>query len=297
MNCRDLERLLERYVAGELPLSDREAAHGHVDACAGCRDLVQLARIAYEPANPAEAEPPPGLVADVLSRTAGSSCTAAERALCDYVDRELPGERRRGVAAHLGACPECSSLAGALARLSTDLPRLAEIDPGERFVHSVLAATLPAHVRLRRWWQQTWPRWVQRPRFAVEAAYVSTLILVLIFSVPGSPLQAMPGQAAELARTAPVRTISDPWGRLEEALGGKLDEFVSSEGTEAVIESWRGTLDLGTRVARRSVELGEQAYSWTSSELRTFWERLASVLERAGETSSPADPDPDEEKS
>lgn len=298
MNCRDFELRLESYLAEDLPATERDSAARHLRRCRDCKDLLDLALIAFEPAAAEATAPPADLVASVLSETVGSSCLACERLLCDYADQHLPDDHRALVTAHLDSCGECRDVAGALASLASDLPRLAEIEPDELFVDAVLAATLPLRVRLRRWWRVTWPRWVVRPRFAAEAAYVTTLILVLIFSVPGSPLQAMPGQAVELARRGtPARTISDPWGRLEAAIGPRVETLATSEGARAVADSWRTTVELGASAVSRSVELGERAYDWASGEFRTFWDRLASVLERAGETPSPADPDSDEEKS
>lgn len=287
MTCRDFEQLLETYLAGRLESGRSESAERHLRDCTDCSDLLELARIAFEPTDPSAAEPPPDLIADVLRATAGSSCLAAERVLGDYVDRTLSDQRSALVEMHLAGCSDCRGLTGALVALRVDLPRLAEIQPDSRFVDAVLAATLPWHVRLRRWWQSHWPRWVERPRFAAEAAYISTLVLVLIFSTPGSPLEAMPRHAVELARrTAPTQAISDPWGRFEATVAPTLEALKNSEGTRAVYGSWRTTFELGT-----------QAYGWTSGQIRTFWHRLASVLERAEETPSSADQDSDEEKS
>ncbi len=298
MNCRDFEQILESYLAGELGSGDLDSADRHLRNCDICTDLLALARIAHEPSDRATARPPRELLIEVLRQTTGSSCTAAERMLCDYADRRLADELAELVAGHLDGCDECRGLAGALTALSVDLPRLAEIQPDSGFVDSVLAATLPLQVRLRRWWQRSWPRWVERPRFAAEAAYVTTLVLVLIFSVPGSPLEAMPRQAVEMARrTAPTTTVGDPWGRLEAAILPKLRTLKEAEGTRAVFDSWRTTVELGSRGVDRSLEIGGEALSWASTEIRTLWDALASVLERADETPSSADQDPDEETS
>lgn len=297
MNCRDLQLVLESYLAGALGPDEAESAERHLRECAECCELLELARIAFQPTDPAAARPPEDLLPDVLRATVGSRCLAAEGALCDYVDTDLSEARAELVEAHLSGCADCRALVGALSALSVDLPRLAEIQPDSGFIDAVLVATLPWNIRLRRWWQQSWPRWLVRPRFAAEAAYVTTLILVLVFSVPGSPLEAMPGQVVELARRSATSPISDPWSRLEGAIGSRLDQLKSTEGTRAVLASWRATVEAGSSAASRSVGVGTSAWEWASKQVRTIWGRLASVLERAGETPSPASEDSDEEKS
>ncbi len=292
MKCSELERVLDAYLGGGLEAARRRAVKRHLRGCEACADLVEVGRIAFVPADPAAAEPPEDLVASVLSRTSGSSCATAERRLPAWVDRRLDAEERRLVEAHLHDCGTCRTLGAVLRTLIDDLPLLAEIRPDPAFVDSVLAATLPLRVRLRRWWHRGWQRWVRRPRFAAEAAYATTLALVLIFSIPGSPLQAMPEQAVELARrSAPSSTFSDPWGRLEAAVAPRMNALKNAEGTRAIVGTWRSTLDLGSRTASRSVELGGQVYDWASEKFRTFRDGLASVLEKADDTDSSADQD------
>ncbi len=296
MNCRGFERLVESFLVGGLPPAETEAAGRHVRGCDRCGELLELARIALRPADPQAALPPPGLVAEVLARTAGAGCGAAERQLCDQIDGALAAQRAELVAAHLSRCSECRALAGALAALSDDLPRLAEIRPDGRFVEAVLAQTLPPHVRLRRWWRRQWPRWVARPRFAAEAAYVTTLIVALVVSTPGSPLAAMPGRAAEIARgVAPLEALGNPLPRLEAAVAPKLEALKSGRTTRTVVATWHGAVASGSRALERATGLGGDALGWVVQTTRTLRQWFASVLERAGETPSPAERDSDEE--
>jgi len=280
MTCRELERLLEGWLAETLPASERTACEEHLATCEACRDLVELAALA-DSAGALEASPPPDLVAGILERTSGATCARVREELVLLVDGELLGERRELVELHLGFCPDCRELRGVLEDLAGDLVLLAEVDPGPDFVESVLERTVRADrprslagaegvagagrdraaqvtpARLRRWWKTTWPALVRRPRFAWEAAYVLALVL--------TPLVAsadLPERAADLA------------GRAGRA------------GAVTVADVAQGFADRAGGVAEQAECLGESA----DAELRTFQKRVASSLER-GRNDGPDDPD------
>jgi hypothetical protein len=84
------------------------------------------------------------------------------------------------------------------------------IDPGPAFTARVLAATSRAAAEPSPWWRRQWQALVQRPRFALEAAYVLTVILMLL---AGNPLAAV-SRTAERAeplveRLAPAARALD----------------------------------------------------------------------------------------
>jgi predicted anti-sigma-YlaC factor YlaD len=284
MNCRELEERLERLVAGELPEAERRHCAEHLTDCSECRELEVLARLA---------EPPIDMVHEVLERTAVGACTAAHELLCDRTDGHLTGVDSELVEGHLQGCAECRELASALEALAIDLPQLANLSPGEAFLGAVMRRTLPWRVLMRRWWARAWPRWVQRPRFAMEAAYVATLVLVLIFATPGSPLEAMPLRAVELARTPPTSRLGEPVSQLRARVSAGLDAVRESEATGAVLGSWARTIELTSRAADRSMELADGV----EEKIRTLWEQAASLLQRADENPSTADEQTDEETS
>jgi hypothetical protein len=100
------------------------------------------------------------------------------------------------LAQHLDSCEPCAAVAAAVSQLEEDLPRLCEIEPDPWFTRDVMRATLgrdrPAEgrVRARRmlasagaWLREWWSSVVQRPRFALEAAYVLSMALLLAFRV------------------------------------------------------------------------------------------------------------------
>ena len=273
MDCRELEERLEALLDGELDEGERRRCARHLELCPGCRDLAEpLAAVA----------PPEDLLEAVLASTSGSPCGRAESLLCGWLDDELDEVDRALLGAHANSCSDCRALAVAIRRLAVDLPRLAELRPDPGFVEAVLAATLPVRVRLRRWWAAAWPRWVRRPRFASEAAFVGTLALVLVFATPGSPLEAVPAQALGLAKT-------DPAARLEarlEAPAAKIEERFASHVRaplsrryarfEAAAGTWIDAAEANGRTALATVR------QW----IGTSRDRLASLMGSADEQDS-----------
>ncbi len=159
-------------------------------------------------------------VGGVLGRTTGQACGRAVEQLGDLMDDRLTGIDRQLVQAHLENCTDCRQLAVTLGWLTPLLPQMAEIDPGPAFMAGVLERTSQAprpvvyaeHPtglaglmdRVGRWWGEQ----ILRPDFAMQAAYVATVVLVLLTVTPGSPLRGVPGQALEVVtagpQTAPV---------------------------------------------------------------------------------------------
>ena len=154
-------------------------------------------------------------VGGVLGRTSGGACGRAVEQLSDLVDDRLQGVDRQLVQAHLEHCQDCRQVAVTMGWLNPLLPQMAEIDPGPEFLAGVLARTSlaarprvhsehPAGLagvmdRVGRWWEKQ----IIRPEFALQAAYVATVVLVLLTSLPGSPLRGVPGQALEVVTAGP----------------------------------------------------------------------------------------------
>lgn len=266
MDCRELEDRLEALLDGVLSELERRRCERHIEGCRPCRELA-------EPLAGAAA-PPDGLLEAVMARTSGPACDRAEALLGGWMDGELVGAERALMAEHLDACAGCRSLAAALERLARELPRLAELRPGPGFVEAVLRATLPARVRLRRWWAAAWPRWVRRPRFASETAFVATTILLLVGIVPGSPLAALPSRALDLARGNPANRLEAPMAALEEGLDGRLKQPLIAGATAA---------------ARAADETSQTLASKMGDWFGTSSERLASLFASADDKASDAD--------
>lgn len=159
MDCTRCEELLLEKAEGRLEPAGLSRVEGHLAACPRCR---QLACLLEDEANGTLAVPV-GLAEGVLART---------------IDRD--------------------GIACALHRLARELPELASVDVDERFTAEVMAAT--ARAQRRRPAQRAaalWRALVQRPRFALEGAYVFGVAAFLLVGLPGAPLAAVPRNAIE----------------------------------------------------------------------------------------------------
>lgn len=264
MNCAELEALLEELAAGALDEGRQTACETHLLGCERCAGLAELATVPVAAGVDGEA----GLAADILRRTSGGACDSAEEMLATRGETPLPAAENSLLAVHLTHCDGCRALDRALAALERDLPTLCELSPGPAFVARVMAASLPLGTRLRRWGQRAWPRWVRRPRFALEMAYALTALFVVLFNIPGTPLAAMPRQAIDLARTSPLEALEEP------VRDGLL--------------AWEGS---STRQRLRA--------RWDATErgVRTFLDGAASWWENATEDSSSRQSESTEESS
>jgi hypothetical protein len=252
VSCREFERALDEVLAtgaGSAGVENPElwrSLEGHVADCADCAELLELARLP----RPVAAEVAEG----AITRTSGSACRQAEAGLNQYAVGESSGADSALLAVHLEHCRACAGLVEELELLSADLPRLARVQPETSLVAGVLRRTLPWPVRARRWWAATWPVLVRRPRFAVEFSFALTLVLVVIFGTPGSPLQAMPERAVGLVR-------SDSFERLEawpEAAQGEITSRLLSTGAEGK----RWALGLMTSGRTQFGTIRDEVASW-----------------------------------
>jgi hypothetical protein len=148
---------------------------------------------------------------------------------------------------HLEHCERCSALHATLLWLDHELPRLAELEPGTLLTRAVLEATAPLRRRrrgplehLRQWWRRA----QTRPRFAWEAAYIGTLVLVLLFGTSISPFRQVPQEALAILRVEPVAAITGTSRRLIDLHGA-----VGAVGSRA----WDAT---GQRLVERAEAWG-----------------------------------------
>ncbi len=212
-------------------------------------------------------------VRNVLSRTSGSPCDRACEQLPGLMDGKLEDMDRQLVQAHLEHCDGCRSVAVVLGWMQPMLTDMAELDPGPAFTEAVVLRTTGAvHPlaraarrgeivgplglvdRLARWWQKQ----IFRPRFAMEFAYVATVILLLLTSVPGAPLRQEAHSAREMIQAGPMNMPLV--GPILNSGQDQLDEVSLSVRHRAggswhqLREGWDARLD-------RSDETGRQAYN------------------------------------
>ncbi|MBM4117446.1 zf-HC2 domain-containing protein [bacterium] len=215
------------------------------------------------------------LTAAILAATSGSPCARAEALLPCLADGDLSEEEVALLTAHLAHCAPCRALAQSLAWLERTLPALATCEPDARFTADVLAALADADAtaalprldeRLAEWWRRSW----RRPRFALEAAYAGTLLVVALTATPVSPLREAPREALALLRGEP--------SSLAAALPLDLTRV-----TDSLAGAGDAAVDSGARALRAAQQgLGERLADWRQRlqpQLRELWRDLGALVD------------------
>jgi hypothetical protein len=226
MDCQEFERAFEDYLGERLPAAAWDDARAHWQSCTRCQQRHPYANDPME-APPLGAADQETLVEGVLARTSGAPCRRAEWQLGAFLDADLPADDAELVADHLAHCAGCRQLAETMSALRTPLREMAEIDPGPEFTAMVMRATsgtlglepaapdrARAVSRILERGVELWRRWSARPRFALEAAYVATVILIVLFGTPLSPLVEAPAQAMHSVEHHPAVLIADLTGTM-----------------------------------------------------------------------------------
>jgi hypothetical protein len=196
--------------------------------------------------------------------------------LWDFVAGELSKEQSQLIAFHLEHCSECRSMAAEIEELRDVLPTMAEIQPDESFVQDVVRLTGGRRYyrsslanRVLTWWNGV----VQRPRFPLEAAYIGTLAVVLLFSLPFLPFRNFATETVPAKiqpATSHIVAISEN-AKAPVTNGLKTIETTAAFHGQAV-SKFLSTL--GKDCARASVSMAEASYQ----EFRKWHQKEASVL-------------------
>ncbi len=223
-------------------------------------------------------------VGGVLGRTTGGACGRAAEQLSDLMDDRLEGMDRQLVQAHLEHCTDCRELAITLGWLNPLLPQMAEIQPGPEFLAGVLARTSAAAQpvvhsehptglagamdRVGQWWAQR----IIRPEFSLQVAYAATVVLVLLTSLPGSPLRGVPGQALEVVTAGPqtLPVVGPALSQANDWLEVRTDNTVDA-GYEQAGNYWQKFENGLNRRADRTAA--------SRNELSNHWETLVDQAE------------------
>lgn len=211
MNCREFEEHLEDFLEMKSQDSVSGAASEHLRFCAACAALVDALRgasgvLGTDTSSMSLPGGVPDLAGAILWRTTGSNCGRAQDQLGALVYEELASQDAFLVRGHLEHCGRCHALCEALVALRQTLPEMAELAPDARLAGDVLRATAVVPVHRSPWraqLRQAWVRLVSRPRFALEMAYVGTLVLVLLFGTSMSPLKQVPSRALAVVQIDP----------------------------------------------------------------------------------------------
>ena len=210
----------------------------------------------------------PDLTRSILDRTSGRACARAEALLGARWDGDLEPTDADLLDVHLEHCAGCRETALILDRLQPLLPGLAEREPGPAFTTRVLArtsgraASVPARGGLSvldRVAMAVYDHLLQlwnRPRFALEAAWIAaTLSALLIWSplAPSGAVDRASGVAQAGLGLAPAvvqrldRLAGDAWTEIEERLapvGARLESAYTAASDEVRqrITTWQADL-------------------------------------------------------
>ena len=240
MDCGHFAEILADFQEGTLSPGEQSAAQAHLAECSLCQRLLEIARGEVDLFSQAQHEE---LARFILDRTSGSGCVRVESTLWDFIEGDLGAEDSHLISLHLEHCAECRSVAEDLVLMRQELPAMADIDPGESFTRDVVCATKrlrPYKSDLNSGFRAWWDRMVQRPRFALEAAYVGTLVLFLTFSIASLSPQSISFDRISSARVQPpVKFISSIWTGTKSHASNQLSEFASAAAAkkQAVSES------------------------------------------------------------
>lgn len=204
MNCSRFARILTDFEQGTLALRERSSAEAHLENCQRCRRLLDTARGIIDPLAGVQGD---ALARSIMASTSGPVCPRAESSLWEYVYGSLDDAESQLIALHVEHCEGCRSIAVEFAAAQQVLPAMAEIDPGPFFAREVLGLTSRQQARVsgfRTRFLAWWNRMVYRPRFAMEAAYIGTLVLALLFSTPLLPLRNLGYAKMTSAAVQPV---------------------------------------------------------------------------------------------
>jgi predicted anti-sigma-YlaC factor YlaD len=293
MDCARFDRRLDELLDGSCTASEWKAAEEHARGCARCGLLLDGLAGVGEQQDASEAD---GLSAAVIARTSGNTCGAARDRLGDLVDRQLGEFDRELVEAHLSRCQACRELAGALALASDVLPSFASLEVPFALLPSVLAVTsrrppVPAlGDRLAGWFE----RLAARPRFSLEAAYICTLLIALVFGNPVAAFKETSARGVSYAQPRVEEIVGRVTSRpLESArtLRGALADralATSAAAERGVFSRFVASVDGGwkwftTYVAQPASALASRLVSWVS-------ETLVSNTEGTTERPGPAAP-------
>lgn len=277
MNCRELERLLEDFLGGNLTADLNQAAAEHVAVCPACAELISLVKKNRDALVEVDG---PELTTAILDRTSGSPCGRAQELLSDLVQDRLAGDDSFLVRQHLQHCRECAALEQTLAWLVPLLPSLGQVEPDPSFTTAVLGATSrrrfprPTLDELGERWRAWWQGVLARPRFALEAAYIGTMLVVLLCGTPLSPLREVPTRALQLVQAGPTQMVSvfspdsptllGELGRLGDsawqATGGRADQAARRLGA-GLQSRWQRTRTARDGLRDHSRQLGRSVLS------------------------------------
>jgi len=283
MNCRKFESLLELYLAGKLSKDSVQECRVHLNCCAACRELLNLA--SHEPLqiDPSRSEE---LIQAVLEKTSGRNCGQVLELLPDRVDGSMAREFADLVDRHLENCCSCQKLFQTMKELKEVLPTFSQMDPGSTFTRECMQAIGKLQIQPPQPGFSSGRIWhwlLVRPRLAWQSAYVLTLLLFIFIKVfaiiPGLPFEEAAGDLhARSARfgASMATTLKENSGGCIAELANQQDRWanVASRGKEGLYSSilliTDKTKEFSRSVSSRIIRLPHSTWNGIADK----WEKI-----------------------
>jgi len=259
MDCAKLHERLDEWLADRLGTEDAKAIRLHLDSCEECRAVESTLREGTERDD--------AFVGGVMAQTTGRACSSATAKLGEFLDGTLATEDASLVSGHLDSCVACRGVADLLCELEPVLASMADRAPDANFTADVLLKTLPQpslwSVFLRRS-QDMIHAALMRSAFPQEAAFVATLLLVLLTATPFAPWPQLPARALQVVKDMQIEEPPASADANVVAVGPVVvlwDSFAQSEAVKGITDQSRDVgaawgSGLRARGARSLDELG-----------------------------------------
>lgn len=183
-HCHWFRQIAHDFSQGVLVGPELDRAQEHMFLCEDC--LTHFETLITVP---------PSLTTRVLRETNTDACEQARDRMPHHLDSTLGALETTLFTDHLDHCAACHDVFQVMIRLGETLPTMRDLEPPPWFLGQVLGRTsqalenLPLLSRLR----QRLGKLIERPRFALEVAYVLSLLLFLGLQISnklGQPFKA-----------------------------------------------------------------------------------------------------------
>ena len=184
-DCRTIRKLFNRMeYLSEIQI---QKVTDHLADCEECS--THLARLTLETVS-IGSQPDPDLADAILTATSGNPCVDAQECIAESFDNTLTHRNQALLNSHINHCSHCDDMAQTLPKICNAVNTTALWVPDPGFAMDIMRETVNSPSgRCLAWCRQCKiffsETLYQRPRIAMEAAYVAAVLMLGIFQLPG----------------------------------------------------------------------------------------------------------------